>query len=174
MGEEKKEVPVAAPPPPLFHAPKQLVPLQTHKGRLVLNSSFSCGSHWLCICPALARLACPVPAAPSCPGCRLLWSWGLGPQRPPSKFRAVYSTEGGRSRAGHTGSPHIASSSGQLNSSVSQADANQSLAALVPGAETLLAVVAPVVLAGAVCLLQSAGVCPKGMEKLTPSLSFQA
>lgn len=68
-----------------------------------------------------------------------------------SSGQCRYSTERGRSRAGHTGSPHIASSSGRPNSSVSQADANQSLAALVPGAETLLAVVAPEVLAGAVC-----------------------
>lgn len=90
-----------------------------------------------------------------------------------SSGQCRYSTERGRSRAGHTGSPHIASSSGWPNSSVSQADANQSLAALVPGAETLLAVVAPEVLAGAVSA-PVCRVCPRAVENLTPSLSLQA
>lgn len=159
---------MAAPPPPLFRAPEQLVPLQIHKRRLILNSSFSCGSHWLCICPVLARPAYPVPAAPSCPGSRLLWSWGLGPQRPPSKLRvaSVATLTGGRSRAGHMGActfPHLLDSP---TSSVGQADANPSLAALMPGAETLLAEVAAAVLAGAV----SALVCWTAQEQWKNSL----
>lgn len=47
------------------------------------------------------------------------------------------------------------------------------MAALVPGAETLLAVVAPAVLAGAVSA-PVCWVCPRAVEKLTPSLSLQA
>lgn len=151
---------MAAPPPPLFRAPEQLVPLQIHKRRLILNSSFSCGSHWLCICPVLARPAYPVPAAPSCPGSRL---FPRGHLVSSGQFRRG---EGERSSVGHTGAgpfPHLLDST---TSSVGQADANPSLAALVPGAETLLAEVAAAVLAGAV----SAPVCWTAQEQWKNSL----
>lgn len=148
------------------------MPLQTYKGSLILNGSFSCGSHWLCICPVLAGSACPVPAAPSCPGSRLLWSWGLGPQRPPSKLRTLQKGKGaGLGTQGICTFPHLLDSRQALWARQMQ------VSPWLPRCQEPRlcgpAVVAATVLAGAVSAPVS-WACPRAVEKLTPSLRLQA
>lgn len=166
---------MAAPPPPLFRAPEQLVPLQIHKRRLILNSSFSCGSHWLCICPVLARPAYPVPAAPSCPGSRLLWSWGLGPQRPPRKLRvaSIATLRRGKEQGWAHGSLHIPSSSGQSNKLCGPGRCKSVTSC--PGARSRdSAGRGGCSGAGWGCVCSGLLDCPRAVEKLTPSLRLQS
>lgn len=68
------------PPPPLVLLHSWSHTPGPQRGGLILNSFFSCGSHWICICPSLAGPA-PMPAA------LRLQAAGAGSEHEPARVR---------------------------------------------------------------------------------------
>lgn len=115
--------------PPTLVPPSQLVPhSRPTKERLILNSFFSCGSHWICICLSLAGLApCQLLQTPQCAGFSEL---GLNLQGPHAgkgrgKEQADQETREGEG-AGHRGNLHILSSPRHQTNSVASTSKSES------------------------------------------------